>query len=164
MILIATLQGKNIYRFPETIEFKEKVVFTADADIDCDGSGGNPDNDRYYLPDTTIHYDGRPLNAYVVPFIVVPPIICRKTAGMVLGCAARFTYLKTGIRVDCVVGDIGPTFKVGEISPAAAKPVGINPNPVHGGEDNMDMCVYEIWPGIPARLGTMKFDLQSFGL
>jgi hypothetical protein len=164
MRTLITLQGCPIYHFQPQIDGgDERVVFTADADIDCDGSGGNPDHDPYFQPDTTLHYEGRALNAYKERFIVVPPAVCRGTKGRVLGSRVRVHYLRTGRICDAVVGDIGPTKKVGELSPACALALGMNPNPNTGGEDHYGMVVYEIWPEQPAILDGVQYQLMKYG-
>src|ERR1043166_8532401 len=73
----------------------ELVVFRADADIDCDGSGGNPDNDPWFQPETTLQRAGKSLDAYNEPFIVVPPIVITKTNGIVLGAFAIVENITT---------------------------------------------------------------------
>ncbi len=134
--------------------------FIADCDIDCDGSGGNPDGDPYFQPDTSYHYRGKALNAYKVPFIVVPESIVRAVPGIVLGCRARLTYLKTTISTDCIVGDIGPSFKLGEASPAAAHRVGMPSSPIDGGDDDYNSCLFEIWPGQTTVIDGVAYPLQ----
>lgn len=151
------------YPAVDVLEEDGRVFFVADADIDCDGSGGNPDRDPYFQPDTTYHHNGKALNAYEVPFIVVPPAIIRLTKQTVLGCAARLTYAKTGKSCQCIVGDIGPTFKLGECSPAAAKLVGIPPSPVNGGVSDYDLVTYELWPGQVAKIDGITYALQRSG-
>jgi Fungal chitosanase of glycosyl hydrolase group 75 len=140
----------------------ELVIFRADADIDCDGSGGNPDGDKYFQPDTTLHRDGFALNAYDEAFVVVPPVVCKKTKGKVLGALCLVENTLTLQMCFAVVGDIGPTFKVGELSPAAAKQIGVNPNPVTGGESR-NIIRYTIFVGVPAVVGAFKYQLQSYG-
>lgn len=87
-------------------------------------------------------------NAYVdaetVPYIVVPPLIIQKTAGIVRGCRARVSY--DGRSVDCVVGDRGPATKIGELSIAASRALGIPSSPRNGGRSKPDVS-YELWPG-----------------
>lgn len=135
-------------------------MFIADADIDCDGSGGNPDNDRYFQPETTLKYKGKSLNAYEVPFVVVPPIVVKSTVGIVMGCQAYVTNLVNGKTTPAVVGDVGPRAKIGEISCACASAIGIDPNPNTGGEAGF-FVGYEILPGVPARVNGVTYDLQS---
>lgn len=87
------------------------------------------------------------VDAETVPYIVVPPIIVRKTAGIVRGCKARVT--RGDKVVDCVVADLGPAKKIGELSIAAARVLGLNPSPRHGGTEQQEL-LYELWPGIAA--------------
>jgi Fungal chitosanase of glycosyl hydrolase group 75 len=139
----------------------ELVVFRADADIDCDGSGGNPDDDPYFQPDTTLHRDGEALNAYEEPFIVVPPVVCRKTTGIVLGSLALVENINTGEICFAVVGDLGPSRKVGELSPACAEQISVDPNPVTGGEQR-NIIRYSIFVGVPAVINGLKYVLQRY--
>ncbi|MFJ2683342.1 hypothetical protein ACIOYV_06335 [Pseudomonas sp. NPDC087342] len=91
------------------------------------------------------------LDAYVdaatVPYIAVPGLIVRLTKGVVIGCRARATY--KGKSVDCVVADTSSDKKVGELSIAAAKALGIASSPRNGGTDDPNI-LYELWPGVPA--------------
>lgn len=90
-------------------------------------------------------------SAYVdsetVPYIVVPPLIVQKTAGVVRGCRARATW--KGRSVDCVVADKGPSNKIGELSIAAARSIGLPPSPRNGGTEKPEV-LYELWPGVAA--------------
>lgn len=90
-------------------------------------------------------------SAYVdsetVPYVVVPPLIVKETVGVVRGCQARVTY--NGKSVDCVVADKGPSARIGEISIAAARALGINHSPKHGGLEDK-VVDYEMWPGTAA--------------
>lgn len=91
-------------------------------------------------------------NAYVdaqtVPYIVVPPVIIKRVAGIVCGCKARVSW--NGKSVDCVVADRGPASKIGELSIAAADALGIPSNPRTGGRQQNDV-LYELWPGVAAE-------------
>lgn len=87
------------------------------------------------------------VDSETVPYIVVPPLIVQKTAGVVRGCRARVSW--KGKSVDCVVADRGPARKIGELSIAAARSLGINPSPRIGGREVPDVF-YELWPGIAA--------------
>jgi len=158
---IGIIQGAPI-ELVEDIYGKETVFFVADADIDNDGSGGNPDNDPYHQDDTTLHGpDGVALNAYSVPYVVVPPLICQKTRGKVLGSECLLTHLGNNKQVLCVVGDIGPRAKIGEISPAAAKAIGVNANARTGGESR-HIIDYEIRVGKPALINGVQYELKPY--
>ena len=87
------------------------------------------------------------IDAETVPYIVVPPLVVQQTAGIVRGCRAKITY--KGKSVECVVADRGPAAKIGEISIAAARAVGIPSSPRNGGTEKPEV-LYELWPGEPA--------------
>lgn len=80
-------------------------------------------------------------------YIVVPPLIIQGVAGVVRGCKARVTY--KGKSDDAVVGDKGPRNKIGEVSIALARSLGLNFSPRVGGLDTPDIF-YELWPGVAA--------------
>jgi len=142
---------------------EELVEFTADADIDCDGSGGNPDGDPWFQPDTTLHHwDGTALNAYDEPFVVTPPLVVKRTRKIVLGSLAMVCHLRTGAWCYAVVGDVGPTRKAGEVSVACARKLGIDPNPVHGGESDK-VVKYTIFVGVAAHVSGVTYQLQRWG-
>ncbi len=98
----------------------------------------------YRHPDKAADDPTAYVDSETVPYIVVPPLIVQKTKGIVRGCKARVT--RGGQSVDCVVADMGPTNKVGELSIAAARAIGVPSSPRHGGEDNQTLT-YELWPG-----------------
>jgi len=137
------------------------LSFIADADIDCDG-GANPQHDPCWQRDTTLHHHGHPVDAERVPFIVVPPSIVRAVAPVVMGCQAKITNTLNGQSCLAVVADTGPAKKLGELSPAAARRLGINPNPNTGGESR-PVILYELWPGQPATVDGESYQLQPAG-
>ena len=94
------------------------------------------------------------VDAETVPYIVVPPLVVQKTKGIVRGCRARVTY--NGNSVDCVVADRGPKNRIGELSIAAARALGIASSPRHGGLTTPNVF-YELWPGQAAE----GYELQS---
>ena len=87
------------------------------------------------------------VDSETVPYIVVPPLIIQKTKGIVRGSRARVKYKERS--VECVVADRGPTSKIGELSIAAARAVGIPSSPRSGGTTKPEV-LYELWPGIAA--------------
>lgn len=87
------------------------------------------------------------VDSETVPYVVVPPLIIQKTAGIVRGCKARVTW--NGRSVECVVADKGPSKKIGELSIAAARAVGLPSSPRHGGIERAEVQ-YELWPGVAA--------------
>lgn len=140
------------------------VFFFADADVDCDGPNGNPDNDPYWQPETTLRYaNGESVDSYKVPGIVVPPGICKAVKEMVIGCHAFATNLRTGQKAACVVYDIGPSHKLGELSVCLATRIDFNPSPIHGGDDSYDAVLYELIPGKAAVIDGVQFNLQPYG-
>lgn len=96
-------------------------------------------------------------SAYVdsetVPYIVVPPLVIQATAGIVRGCKARVTLRDKS--VECLVADKSPRTKIGELSIAAARAIGLNSSPRHGGTEKPEL-LYELWPGVAAP----GFELQ----
>ncbi|MEK6336827.1 MAG: hypothetical protein AABM67_18020 [Acidobacteriota bacterium] len=87
------------------------------------------------------------VDAETVPYIVVPSLIIQGTAGVVRGCKARVT--RGDRSADCVVADKGPRNKIGELSIAAARALGLNPSPRNGGTESPEIF-YELWPGVAA--------------
>lgn len=96
------------------------------------------------------------VDAETVPYVAVPPLVVNGVRPVVMGCLARVAW--RGRSVDCVVADTGPPLKVGEISIAAARALGIPPSPRNGGRDVPDVA-YELWPGTPAP----GYELQPAG-
>lgn len=169
-----------------------RVEFTADGDIDADGSprayhpqsglgldylanagyAGNwwgietdrngvpfiqgPDDPApgFYVSGTAYARSQFPksdprrfLDSETVPFIVVQGLIRRQAKGIVLGCRARVTNKENGKSVECIVGDTGPSKKIGELSIAAAKAIGLPWNPRRNGGTEKPILKYELWPG-----------------
>lgn len=132
--------------------------FTGDMDIDIDGS---PDwgRDPSGQPDTTLHESGHAINGQEFPFIVLPPEVIVAFSLVILGCKAVVRY--RGKISDAVVADVGPHRKLGEGSPKLARNLGINDDPNHGGVDTPEV-VYQFWPGVPAVLRGITFELQTY--
>jgi len=84
------------------------------------------------------------VDAETVPYVVVPSLIVQMTSGVVRGCRARVTFRDQS--VECVVADRGPRNKIGELSIAAARSVGLRSSPRTGGI-TMPEVFYELWPG-----------------
>lgn len=119
----------------------------------------------YYVSATSYQWMAFPrdnprryLDSESIPFVVVENYIRTRAKGVVLGCKARVTNLRNGKSVDCVVGDMGPLVKIGELSIAAANAIGINGNPRTGGEDS-PVLKYELWPDEPAVIDGMTYTL-----
>lgn len=156
MKVLATIQGCNIYE-----DDNGRCWMMADADIDSDGRNLNFDNDPYYQNDTTLHNNGQALDAYEERYMVLPKAAINGATGIVMGCQARVHYLRSGLIRTGVVGDQGPTFKVGELSVCYARDLAMPHNPKTGGESNFNMVIYEWWPGTPAVVDGYTYTLQK---
>lgn len=100
----------------------------------------------------------RYLDSETIPFIVVEGFIRRRAKGVVLGAAAQVTNLDNGKSVKAIVGDLGPLYKIGEISIAAARAIGIDGDPRKGGTDK-PILKYQIWPGRTAEINGVSYPL-----
>jgi Fungal chitosanase of glycosyl hydrolase group 75 len=150
------IAGVSIYEF---LQPALRLQWDAGMTIDCDGSGGNPDNDPYFQPHTSLKHDGESLNAYEVPFVVVPPFVIGCVKPVVMGCAAVVINLSDGQATVAVVGDCGPTKKIGEASCKCASEIGLDGDPNRGGTEKK-IVRYMIWPGVPAYVNGVAYDLQ----
>jgi hypothetical protein len=107
------------------------------------------------------------VDSATVPFIVVPSMIIRGVAGIVLGCRCVVTNTRTQQRVEAVVADIGPKNHLGEISVACARAIGIPVGGVHAAEGDgapSPSVHYQLFPGTPAQVNGVKYHLQSSGM
>jgi hypothetical protein len=110
----------------------------------------------YQWPQFSSNDPRRYVDSENVPYIVVSPLIRNAAAGIVLGCKARVTF--NGKSVDAVVADIGPRKKIGELSIAAAKAVGI-PHSARSGGEERQVVHYELWPDVPAEVNGVTYNL-----
>jgi len=150
--LIGTIEGQDI-------RYKDGVVsYTAKAAIDCDGSD-NRHHDPCWQADTSLHHDGKPIDAESVPYIVVPPLILNGVAEIVLGSQARVTHTGTGKWTFAVVAAIGPRRKLGELSCECARRIGLDGNPNRGGTDDK-VIRYEVFVGTPADVDGVVYSLK----
>lgn len=143
------------------INGKPSYFWFGDADNDVDGA---PywHKDQYGQAGTRWLYNGKPINGDVIPFIVVPPQIINMTPDILGGCIGTAEYRDK--IVPCVIGDSGPLNKIGELSPAALRALGLPaPENGNGGLDYQEI-LYRIWPGVAARLeiggNVYQFELQ----
>jgi hypothetical protein len=102
----------------------------------------------YRIPGKPADEPAAYVDAATVPYIVVPPMVVRKTYGVVRGAKARASW--NGRSVDCVVAELGPHDHIGEMSIAAARELGIPASPRDGGLGRPEV-VYEIWPDVAAE-------------
>lgn len=133
-----------------------------DLDVDCDG--GTTDTckaDPAYQPETSATTSaGAPLDASVVPFIVIPLPSARfdyAASGIALGDAAVVSYgLETAY---AVFGDEDPEDIIGEGSYALASALGIDPDPVSGGADQG--VTFVVFVGKDARVSPIEDPTQA---
>ncbi|PWL93865.1 MAG: hypothetical protein DBY08_04225 [Clostridiales bacterium] len=96
--------------------------------ICTDGSNGKRVPDSNWLPETAYSHAGKPLDAYTVPYIVLPAYPKNNT-GYRLGDSALLINHDTGMSVMCVIGEVGwEKNGWGEVSIAAIWDTG---NPGH---------------------------------
>lgn len=149
-------------RFPES--YKSILVVDRNGKPvvqgDCDPAPG------YFISKTAYRIPNQPvtsplayLDAETVHFIVVSPKVQMGFRGVVLGCRARITNLRNGKSTEAIVGDIGPLRKIGELSIAAAKAIGIPSSPRTGGTDEL-ILRYEFWPDVSGVIGEALATLQ----
>jgi Fungal chitosanase of glycosyl hydrolase group 75 len=96
------------------------------------------------------------VDSETVPFIVLPG---GKTFGAMLGDLAMVCNAATGQHCGAVFADSGPVNKIGEISIALAKELGVNPDPQSGGSEDSSF-LYVVFPGSslgwPVEVDTIK--------
>lgn len=150
----------NVFRDDDDIlNGKPAYWFFGDADVDVDGSP-NWQRDPDGQSETSLHYNGAPVNSDEVPGIVLPPELIKLTPEIVLGCFASVEY--NGKDEPAVVFDIGPHSKLGELSACLANRLGINDSPTHGGVDEQAVH-YRFWPGVAANIDGKQFELTPLG-
>lgn len=139
---------------------KPCIMWFGDADNDVDGAPYWKE-DPYGQAETRWRYNGKAINGDKIPFIVVPPQVIRCTPEIVGGCVGTAEY--GGRVVACVVGDSGPLRKIGELSPAALRELGLPaPHNGNGGLDTQEI-LYRIWPGVAAKL-EIEGEIYQFAL
>lgn len=140
------------------------VAFVADLDICNDGSGP-PHGDPSYQSETAYYSGGKDggkyLNADVDKYIVIPPQVRSMVPPVVMGCQARLTNLNSGIWYPGVTGEIGPSDKTGEAAYCLAKIVA--PQISHNAGDSKRIYLFELWPGIAAKVDGFTYKLQPAG-
>jgi hypothetical protein len=128
-------------------------ALVTDPDGDPLVQGANDPAPGYYISTTSLtfpdfsttdprHY----VDSEVCPFIVVPGILASRATGIVLGCRGELADLRGNAIIPVVVADLGPDSHLGEMSIAAAKILGINPDARRGGCDQR-VFQYQFWPG-----------------
>ena len=99
------------------------------------------------------------VDAASVPYIVLPSHWRRLAVGVVLGCKATVEDIKTGKVLETGVLDLGPKGKLGEASIACAKFFDVPSSPKHGGT-NEERFIYTFFPGVPAVINGVTYQLQ----
>lgn len=128
---------------PRSDWYKDIVIINPDGSIKVFDNGMIASKSAYKIPLLDSDDPEAYLCAETIPYIVVPEIIRAQTTGVALGCLARVTY--HGMARDCMVGDVGPRYKLGELSIALARMFNINASPRSGGVEEKDF-LYEIFP------------------
>jgi len=140
----------------------DRVIYTTPwYRVDGDGDPTNHFHDRCYQKDTSLHTpDGKPIDAYTLPYVVLNPYIAASLPAVFLGALALVSY--KGKTVNAVIGDVGPPHKVGEGSEALARALGIPESSVSGGFDHDPAHPVEwiLFPGKPAEVKGIQFALH----
>jgi hypothetical protein len=120
-----------------------------------DGNGNVYSKTSLILPGSVAN---RAVDAWSVPYVVVNPHVQRNAAGVILGCLATVSY--QGRSIEAVVADVGPSGRIGEISVAAAKALGIADSPLSGGVSKF-LVSYMLYPNKGAAvLNGITYPLQ----
>jgi len=122
-----------------------------------DGEGNAYSKTSLILPGNVAN---RSVDAFSVPYVVVNPHVQYNATGVVLGCLATVAY--QGRSIEAVVADVGPGNRIGEISVAAAKALGIADSPLSGGVSTHEVS-YTLYPGKAAVLNGVTYPLQRAG-
>jgi len=121
-----------------------------------DKDGNAPSKTSLILPGNIAF---RAVDAFSVPYVVVNPHVQRNAAGVVLGCLSQVSY--AGNSIEAVVADVGPSDRIGEISVAAARALGIPASALTGGVDSG--VSYTLYPGKVAVINGVTYPLQRVG-
>lgn len=151
--LIVTLEECDVWLHDDGA-----LRYVAKAAIDSDGSD-NRHRDPCWQRDTSLNHEGKPIDAESVPYIVVPPSIIAGVPDVVLGCRAIVTNTENNRTCESVVADVGPRKKLGELSCEAARRLGLSGNPNNGGTSER-IILYEIFPGVPAKVDGVTYKLK----
>lgn len=161
---IGPIQGRDIQYCPET----GLVEFTSKGDCDCDGPGGSTAIDPDWQPTTSLRWfnpesgEMEYINSSIVPGIVVPPTICKKTRLKVLGCLGEVSF-DHGPWVPGVVYDTGPSLKLGEYSWGMHKLLGTKGNP-RSAIEGFTRLRCRIHTGVPAKIKCCDGVVREYAL
>jgi len=166
--LLTTISSKgenytaNIIRDDnDRLNGKPAYFFFGDADNDVDGA---PywHKDPYGQAETSLHFNGKPVNGDEVPFIVLPPEVINLTPEIVLGCFATVEYPEGNFE-PAVVADVGPHNKLGEMSPCLLRRIGAPAFQNGNGGIDEQVVHYRFWPGVAANIEGKQFTLTPLG-
>ena len=150
-----------IEKIPVNVQSDRVIYETPWFRIDGDGDPTNHFHDPCYQKDTSLHGpDGKPIDAYKLPYVVLNPYIAASLPAVFLGALALVSY--KGKTVSAVIADIGPHNKIGEGSEALARALGIPESSVSGGFDHDPEHLVEwiLVPGKPAFVNGIQFALH----
>jgi hypothetical protein len=151
--VLVVIGNTTIYATPKG----DHVCFVSDLDICNDGSGPSH-GDPSHQSETAYYNGGKFLNADKDKYIVIPPQVRSMVPPPVMGCKARATNLDTKVAHNAVTGEIGPDDKTGETAYCLAKI--LNPKVTHNSGDERLIYLYELWPGIPAKVDGKIYKLE----
>lgn len=153
---LLTIGGTDVFLIaPDVLQAMIKL------DVDGDGSGGNRECDPDYQPDTSLHFQGKPLNARRHIFAALPPELIRAVEGTVLGCKVHFLNTENGRECWGIAGDVGPEGELGEASIATADGLGIASSPTNGGTKRRIVQI-TIYAGIRGMIAGLLVALKPF--
>src|SRR5215472_1931043 len=158
--------GPFAYRYPDD-DGLDRLIDAGWPNEDCtdvlysdgnghpltDGNGNAYSKTSLILPGNVAN---RAVDAWSVPYVVVNPHVQRNAAGVVLGCLSRVSYGSNSI--EAVVADVGPSNRIGEISVAAARALGIPDSAISGGVSSG--VSFTLYPGKAAVINGVTYLLQ----
>ncbi len=118
------------------IQYQAKMAICSDgaSNITRDKAEAEADprlrHDPWYLPKTAMNFEGEPVDADAVPYVVLPPPVYQAT-GAKKGDLCEVTY--NGLQCYAIYAEVGPKTKIGEGSMYLARQLGINDDPRVGG-------------------------------
>jgi hypothetical protein len=120
------------------------LAYVSSMTIDADGAGEAWKSDPDGQPGTSLSYaSGEALDPTRIPYFVLPEGFEKTHPAVALGDVAAVVF--EGRVAYAIWGDEGPREQVGEGSIALARALGIDPDPVRGGQDRG--VAYVIFPG-----------------
>ncbi len=144
--------------YPDTNWYRDILLCDEDGHPVILPGGGIPSKTTYEWKKLPKNDPNRWVDSFGVPYAVAGSTVRRLCNGILVGCRCRMTNIITGASCEGGVLDIGPARKIGEISIAAAKKLGLPWNPRNGGTSGWNIR-YEFFPGIPAVINGVTYDL-----